>query len=143
MSLKTPKKVANKRVAEREAVKLWLAMPSWERQPKTQGLLAAKLGLSDTLISDWKIEPGFMDDVHRLARQWAKQFIPDVFGAMVHVAADRMGGTAQDRKLFLQYFEDWAPRERQEVTGKDGETIGLVFVKKEADLSREDAPAGS
>jgi hypothetical protein len=139
---RTAKPQPTEKIAEKVAFKLWLAMPSWERDPQDQRALAKKLQVDEGTLSDWKRIPGFMDEVADLARQWARQFIPDVFGAMVHSAADRLGGTAQDRKLFLQYFQDWAPRERQEVTGRDGQDFQLVFVKKPSDLKPKDgAPA--
>jgi hypothetical protein len=90
-------------------------MPSWERVPKTQQELAKKIGVDEGTLSDWKRFPGFKDEVAKLAKEWAQSFLPDVLGAMVHAAADRLGGTAQDRKLFLQYVHDWAEKQQHEL----------------------------
>lgn len=111
---RTAKPQPTEKVAEKEAFKLWLAMPSWERVPQTQQDLAKVLHVDEGTLSDWKRTPGFKDEVSRLATEWARGFLPDVLGAMVHAAVDRLGGTAQDRKLFLQYVQDWAPKEATE-----------------------------
>src|SRR5882672_4963242 len=113
-----PRKTANpqptEKVAEKEAFKLWLAMPSWERVPKSQQELAKRLNVDEGTLSDWKRIPGFKDEVTKLAKEWAQAFLPDVLGAMVHAAADRLGGTAADRKLFLQYVQDWAEKQQHD-----------------------------
>lgn len=133
------KRRPTEKVAEKAAFKIWLATPSWLREPKFQQDLAKVLQVEESTLSDWKKTPGFQAEVDDLAMQWARGFFPDVVGAMVATAADRIGGTAKDRELFLRFFRDWAPKERQEITGRDGESIGLVFVKKETDLPPPDA----
>ena len=72
--------------------------------------------MDEATLSDWKHIPGFKDEVAKLAKEWAQAFLPDVLGAMVHAAADRLGGTAADRKLFLQDVQDWAEKQQHDIT---------------------------
>lgn len=121
---KKPKKQARFLVAEKEAFKFWLALPSWERDPKTHQDLAAKLGVHPTTLSDWKQDDGFMEDVYRLARtRVRKEYSSDVYHRM-GVEASGVFGNAQDRKLFLEYFEKWAPK--QQLVGADGGPLMIV-----------------
>jgi hypothetical protein len=66
-----------------------------------------------------------MDGVMRLANTWARQFTPDVMHAM-RMSATSVGlpGASADRKLWLQYIEEWA--EKQEHTGPDGGPLIIV-----------------
>jgi hypothetical protein len=52
--------------AKQLAVIEWLAMPSDERTPLTQGALARQLGVHEVTLSKWTKLPGFQDEVHKL-----------------------------------------------------------------------------
>ena len=110
------------KVAEREAFKQWLALPVELREPKEQRELAEALHVDPATLSDWKLESGFMDEVVRLAKAWARQYTPDVIHALQQSATMiGMPGASSDRKLWLQYMEKFA--ERQEHTGPDGSPL--------------------
>jgi hypothetical protein len=45
---------------------LWLATPSDERVPLTEGAMARELGVNPSTLWKWKQKPGFQDEVHKL-----------------------------------------------------------------------------
>lgn len=98
------------RHAEREMFKLWLATPSALRIPQTQGEFADKFGIHPGTLSDWKDVPGFMDDVVKTAKRLAREFTPDVIHALRRSATSVGPGTSPDRKLWVQYIEEWIER---------------------------------
>jgi len=111
-------------------LKLWLALPTWEREPKTLAELAKTLNVHPTTLSDWQNEKGFDEEVKALSMKWAKKFHADVLGATIRVAADFLGGTANDRKLYFQYVENWAPKEAMQHELPPGQ---VVFVTSSPD----------
>jgi hypothetical protein len=68
--------------ANQERFIAWLALPSAQRQPKTQRALAAELGVDEATLSDWKRLPGFIDAVNALARELVKHDIAEVLGVI-------------------------------------------------------------
>lgn len=60
----------------------WLALPKAMRQPRTQKELCQKFGVGEGTLSEWKRLPGFMDEVARTAKEFMKDDVADVLGAI-------------------------------------------------------------
>lgn len=60
----------------------WLALPKAMRQPRTQKELCQKFGVGEGTLSEWKRLPGFMDEVARVAKEFMKDDVADVLGAI-------------------------------------------------------------
>ena len=83
----------------------WSAWPDAYREPKTQGELAIKLGVSPDSLSDWKKHPLFWDLVNREFKQWAKGKTGNVMAAVYKNILQN--GYGSDAKFWVQYVEDW------------------------------------
>ena len=55
-----------RKAGEQMEYALWLSLPSYAREPKTQKEFAKKVGVDASTLSDWKNLPGFMDYVRQL-----------------------------------------------------------------------------
>lgn len=60
----------------------WLALPKSERVPRTQRLLADKIGVVEDTLCQWKKKPGFIDLVNLYARELVKDDIAEVLGVV-------------------------------------------------------------
>lgn len=60
----------------------WLALPKAERRPKLQRDLAKEIGVDPSTLSDWKLLPGFIEEVNALARELVKHDIAEVLGVI-------------------------------------------------------------
>lgn len=62
---------------------LWLALPKKTKSPKTQRELAAKLGVNESTLSDWKLKDGFKAEVKRMAVALLDDDVPEIIAKMV------------------------------------------------------------
>lgn len=91
-------------------------MPSDLRDPQEQQQLAELLKVDPSTLSDWKLEPGFMDEVILLAKQRARASTVDVIHALRRSATSYgLTGASADRKLWLQYMENFAEKQQHEL----------------------------
>jgi len=97
---------------------IWAAMPSSERQPKTQGELAVEvLGLtSDRQIREWKddktLGPAMELEITQLRRSILQKGLSDVYQALYEAASKPSGRTHSDRKLYLEMAGEYVPKQR-------------------------------
>lgn len=113
---------------EQLQVQRWLAMPTKLRQPKTQKLLAAQLGIAEETIVRWKKLPGWADAVSAIIRVWLFDDLPDVLKELVRQAKK---GSVRHQRLFLDAL-GWLVQ-KHEVSGPEG--TPLVGVDTNIDLS--------
>lgn len=86
----------------------WVATPSAIRIPKTQQELSKKFGVGQDTLSAWKSRPKFWTSVNEKRKQWGQERTPDVVMALYNRIMRT--GSAQEIKLWLQYFEDWSEK---------------------------------
>jgi len=108
--------------AERLQFIEWLAIPSNEREPKTQAELAQQLGVEPATLSDWKRSPELWEEVRRLVDERVKEHHPEVLAALVRKAKQ---GDVQAQKLYLQYVYGWAERQRHETEHRESVTVNF------------------
>jgi uncharacterized protein YjcR len=90
----------------------WLSLPSWSRDPQTQEELAQGLGVAPATLSDWKRQTGFWDEVREKVDECVKEHHADVLGSVLRSARD---GEVAAQKLYLEYVQGWAPKQKHEV----------------------------
>lgn len=61
----------------------WLSLPKSQRQPKTQGLLAKDLNISEMQLSRWKKSPAVQAEVDRTHLHYLKDKMGDLYQALV------------------------------------------------------------
>ena len=111
-----------KKDAERLQFIEWLALPSWERKPKTQAQFAKVIHVNPVTLSEWKSDPRMMAEVQKRATDHVRNRRPDVLGAIVRSAVE---GNAYSQKLFLQYTEGWTEKQKREHEIHDERAVGL------------------
>lgn len=99
----------------------WLALPSKQRNPKTQTLLAKEMGVDRATLSDWKRLPGLMEEVAAISRAMLKDSLSDVYGALAKKAAD---GDVSAMKLFLEMAGEYIAK--SEINNSGEMTIRVV-----------------
>ena len=99
----------------------WLAMPSAERAPTTQGELAAEIGINEATLTRWKAQPGFMDAVYAIAEEYLGGDMHDIYLALRREAK---AGSYQHIKLALELTGRYV--ERKEITGADGAPLLVI-----------------
>jgi hypothetical protein len=97
-------KTARKLTPNQEAFAAWLAIPRKDRVPATQGVLAAKLGVRENTLSDWKKKPEITALSNGLAYDELRRRIPEVLGAL---AREAEGGSFQHQQLFLKLLKEY------------------------------------
>lgn len=120
MPKKAKKKVGNK--AERDKRKKtaeyfefirFEATPEPFRDLKTDQDFAEKYNVNDSTLSEWRKRLGFYDAVQKENRQmWGRKLTPNVLAGLYRRAVKH--GNAQEVKLWLQYIEDWAEKNKHE-----------------------------
>ena len=93
----------------------FIATPQVMRELKTQEDFANKFGVAETTLSEWKARDGFWDDVARARRLFFKDKTSNVVASIYKAA---LGASPQDRKLWLQYIEEWSEKEEIAHTGE-------------------------
>ncbi len=68
------------------AFQQWLALPVYQRKPRTQAELAGELGVHENSLMNWKKKPGFWDGVRDSQRDLVRDLIPDaVLGLQIQI----------------------------------------------------------
>lgn len=93
----------------------WIATPTPLRNLKTQRDLAKELQVHEVTLSVWKSVEGFRDDVRRKIKEWAGDDTPNVIRGLRRKAIQ--DGTAAEVKLWLQWVDDWVPKEETKHSG--------------------------
>lgn len=93
----------------------WLLMPEAERlergYPTTQLALAARLGVNDSTLSDWKARPDFRTNFVR--EGWLVGIVdelPKVFRALSKSAQQEGKDGARDRATLMRTLEPYLPQ---------------------------------
>lgn len=62
----------------------WMSLPKTERKPKTYAQFAelTDIQVDERTLYRWKRLPGFMDEVARVAKEFMKDDVADVLGAI-------------------------------------------------------------
>jgi hypothetical protein len=108
----------------------WSAAPYTARTPATQEELALTvLGLaSDRVIGTWrKRHPEMEDEIANMQAAPLLRHRREIFDALATSASDPDPKSHQDRKLALEMLGDY--KQRQEITGKDGEPLTIIIDK--------------
>lgn len=102
----------------------WLALSSFDRDPLTQQGLAELLRVNESTLCRWKLLPGFMDEVRRLITA----SLGDVYHDVMHsFKQEATKGSYQHQRTYFEMLGVYTPR--QEITGKDGEPLGVALVE--------------
>lgn len=88
------------KVAEYIAFVQWTALPTFEREPETQGEFSEKYGVSGKQISRWKQSAEFWEDVSRVRRATMKDEFTDILKALKKNIIQN--GRGQDVKVYAQ-----------------------------------------
>ncbi len=98
----------------------WLSLPRYDRLPPTQEMFAESIGTTNLTLWRWKKLLGFQEAVNALARATIGTKLPEVYGALLREAEK---GSYQHIKLVLELSGDYVETQRQEITGKNGESL--------------------
>ena len=113
---KSPVKMPNRRnESGRAHLVEWLALPDFQRDPKTQGEFAKQFHVCQQTLSEWKSESGFMDRVRDRANEIAREAHPDVVKALLRNIHD---GDTQAIKIYLDYFQSMKPVDKLQIEAK-------------------------
>lgn len=84
---------------------LFIALPPEQQKEmtgcETQKQFAAKIGVHQDSLVDWKKKPEFWDDVSRVRKEIFKEYISEVVYALKKTAVKT--GAASEVKVFLEY----------------------------------------
>lgn len=98
----------------------WMALPEPLREPKviielpggktstrgaTQEEFAKANRVTPATLSRWKKEANFWEEVEAKVKQWGREQLPNVMGALYQGIIKRQG--AAETKLFLQWAVNW------------------------------------
>lgn len=101
-----------------------LALPKAERQFKTQGDIAANIGVNEKTIGRWLDIPEFRDAVTRRARELLGNALPEIYAALKREAE---AGSYQHIKLALEVSGEFTPNSSVNLNG------GIVFLPPKED----------
>ena len=73
---------------EQKVYALWLSLPKSERKPKTQGLLAKELDVTEMTLSRWKKLPAIQAEIDRTHLHYLKDRMGDLYRALVDHAVN-------------------------------------------------------
>ena len=126
-----------KKEAEKEVFIIWLATPAWEKEPKTQKILAEQLRVSEATLSDWKKERGFWDRVDKKIRSSNRQKTADLIGHFYNTMITSKAPFERSLELWLSYMHGWnktiklsddTPESRQ-LTPEDKKEMATALLK--------------
>lgn len=89
-----------RRIAEFVEFARWFALPSWEREPKTQKEFAETIGVSEDTLTDWKKREEFLRLVFKMLRELMMQRAPDIAGGIYNKIASGKGSVNDIRAYF-------------------------------------------
>lgn len=81
---------------------------------KTAEQFAARFGVTDRTLRLWKKKKKFWDHYNKNMKAWGRQKTPSVLLGLYRAAV--RDGDGAKVKLWLQFFEDWVPREENVLT---------------------------
>lgn len=110
--------------ADQRQFMVWLASPMMGRIPTTQKALAEKMGHDESTLSDWKRVPGFAEEVAVLVDQYWLDDYPEIVEAF---KSEAKKGSYNHQRTYFEMVGKYTPR--QEITGKDGEPLGIGLVE--------------
>lgn len=108
MAENTPISANNWTVGQLKLIE-WLATPKLDRKPKTQKQLAVEIGTDESTLSDWKKKSGFMDEVRVIAREYLKDELPEIYGALITKAKS---GDVPAIKLAMEMTKEFVPSQK-------------------------------
>lgn len=88
------------KVAEYIAFVQWTALPTFEREPETQGGFSKQYGVAEQVLSRWKQSAEFWEDVSRVRRATMKDEFTDILKALKKNIIQN--GRGQDVKVYAQ-----------------------------------------
>lgn len=89
----------------------WLALPSRLREPLTQEMLAAEMGVNASTLWRWQKLPGFQQELERLIRESMKGPLNEVVGSFLDEAKK---GSFQHALAYFQMIGWHTPAQRVE-----------------------------
>lgn len=78
----------------------WIALPTFERDPETQTAFALKYKTSQQVLSEWKADEGFWEDVSRVRKSARRDNFEDVVKGLYKACIKH--GRGQDIKVYAQ-----------------------------------------
>ncbi len=78
----------------------WIALPTFEREPDTQGEFAKKYKVAEAVLSRWKLDPSFWEDVSRIRKSTRRDNFEDVVKGLYKACIKH--GRGQDIKVYAQ-----------------------------------------
>ncbi len=92
----------------------WLALPSDERTPITEGALAREIGVNQATLWRWKQLPGFYAEVNKLVDE---HLADDYAPIMESFKREARNGSYQHQKTYFEMLGKYMPKQQVEVTG--------------------------
>lgn len=90
----------------------WTALPGSQRHPGTQKELAARFGVSEWTLSQWKLRDDFWPEVNKIRKEWGKSKTPEVLAGLLEKAKS---GDAPAARLWLEYVENHTTRNKADL----------------------------
>lgn len=78
----------------------WIALPTFEREPETQGQFAKKYNVAEAVLSRWKNDDTFWSDVSRIRKSIRRDNFEDVVKGLYKSCIKH--GRGQDVKVYAQ-----------------------------------------
>ena len=89
----------------------WCCTPKEERDPKTLGGLARRLGVATSTMREWRYkDPEIERRISELPRLLLMEHVASVYQALATLASTPDPKTFQDRRLFLELTGQYSPK---------------------------------
>jgi hypothetical protein len=89
----------------------WCCTPKEERDPKTLGGLARRLGVATSTMREWRYkDPEIERRISELPRLLLMEHVASVYQALATLASTADPKTFQDRRLFLELTGQYSPK---------------------------------
>lgn len=105
----------NQWTANQQKFLLWLMLPSRERVPLSQQMLAKELGVREETLSRWKQLPGFEEERLRLIRESIGREAHEIMGSFIDEAKK---GQFSQQRTWLEMMGWYTPTQNQNVSGE-------------------------
>jgi hypothetical protein len=103
---KSPTKNTLSKPAEFQEFVVWMSTPENLRELKTQKELAAKIGVHEDTLTDWKQRDDFWEAVEKEWNKWGREKTSNVIKTFYNRLLSKNATTA-DFKLWFQFFLNW------------------------------------
>jgi len=118
----------------------WTALPSVLRKPQTQRDLSKEFRVDEDTLTNWKKREKFWDEVRDEMRKYFQDKTSNVVQALYQTILSQGKGTAQGAKLWLEYINQWIPK--QENINRDKTLEDLIDdAKKDKQQNTDREPA--